>query len=83
MSQSRASHAVTALQERGFVDAVRVRRTAGGQYVQLTQGSAALLEAYAPGHVAEVRRLVFDRLHERDVDDLRRVANKLLPASDN
>jgi DNA-binding MarR family transcriptional regulator len=80
MSQSRASHAVSALQERGLVDRRPCPTDRRVQYVQLTQAGAALLEAYAPGHVAEVRRLVFDRLDERDVDDLRRVASKLLAA---
>ncbi len=80
MSQSRASHAVTALQERGLVDRQPCPTDRRVQYVQLTDQGVALLQAHAPGHVAEVRRLVFDRLDDRDVDDLRRVATKVLAA---
>ena len=83
MSQSRASHAVTALQERGLVDRCPCPTDRRVQYVQLTEAGGALLEEHAPGHVAEVRRLVFDRLDERDVDDLRRVASKLLTGLDD
>ncbi len=82
MSQSRASHAVTALQERGLVDRQPCATDRRVQYVQLTDEGVALLQAHAPGHVAEVRRLVFDGLDDRDVDDLRRVATKMLAALD-
>jgi hypothetical protein len=40
----------------------------------------AVLEAAAPGHVTEVRRLIFDNLTEDDVVRLRDIAGKLLPA---
>ena len=82
MSQSRASHAVTSLQERGLVDRCPCRTDRRVQYVELTEAGAALLDAYAPGHVAEVRRLVFDRLDPQDVDDLRRIATKVLATLD-
>lgn len=50
------------------------------QHVVLTQEGTRVLEATAPGHVAEVRRLVFDQLDVADVAHLRRVAEKLLVA---
>ncbi len=48
------------------------------QYVALTDAGLSLLERVAPGHVADVRRLVFDRLTEDDVAQLRALTVKLL-----
>ncbi len=39
----------------------------------------AILQAAAPGHVTEVRRLIFDNLTHDDVLRLRDIAGKLLP----
>jgi hypothetical protein len=39
----------------------------------------AILQAAAPGHVTEVRRLIFDNLADDDVTHLRDIAGKLLP----
>jgi hypothetical protein len=39
----------------------------------------AVLRAAAPGHVAEVRRLIFDHLTNDDVTHLRDITAKLLP----
>jgi hypothetical protein len=39
-----------------------------------------VLERIAPGHVAEVRRLVFDRLGPEQVDQLRSVATAVAEA---
>lgn len=82
MSQSRASHAVTALQERGWVTRVPCPTDKRVQFVHLEDTGFGVLEAHAPGHVAEVRRLVFDQLTRRDLIDLRRVASKVLAVLD-
>ena len=37
-----------------------------------------MLEAIAPSHVAEVRRLVFDKLDRAQVEQLRRIGQTLL-----
>ncbi len=61
-SRSRLSHAVARLEERGWVrrsDALCDRR---GQVATLTDTGYAVLAAAAPGHVAEVRAHVIDRL---------------------
>jgi DNA-binding MarR family transcriptional regulator len=80
LSPSRLSHAVTGLEERGWV----TRATGPGdrrmQYAQLTDAGLEELRAAAPGHVAEVRRLVFDQLTATDVADLRRIASKVAAA---
>ena len=52
------------------------------QYATLTDAGLSLLEGVAPGHVAEVRRLVFDRLSRDDVPRLRSLALRLLAGLD-
>ncbi|MDL5159265.1 MarR family winged helix-turn-helix transcriptional regulator [Actinomycetospora termitidis] len=62
-SLPRTSHAVTRLEDRGWV--ARTVCTGQGRrftVATLTDAGRAHLEAAAPGHVAEVRRLVVDPL---------------------
>lgn len=61
-SQSRLSHAVARLEERGWVRRERCDTDRRGSWAVLTdEGSAALRDA-APGHVEAVRAALFDRL---------------------
>jgi DNA-binding MarR family transcriptional regulator len=80
ISPSRLSHAVAGLEERGWVTRTTGEGDRRVQVAQLTDAGLAMLESAAPGHVAEVRRLVFDRLTPTDVADLRRIALKLAAA---
>ena len=60
--QSRLSHMLSRMSRRGFVvrqDCAGDRR---GANVVLTAAGRAAIESAAPGHVAAVRRLVFDRM---------------------
>ncbi len=60
--QSRLSHLLSRMSRRGFVvrrDCVGDRR---GAEVVLTMAGSAAIKSAAPGHVAAVRRLVFDRM---------------------
>jgi DNA-binding MarR family transcriptional regulator len=77
-SPSRLSHAVSALEGRGWVVRCAAERDGRGQVTRLTPDGRAELERTAPGHVTEVRRRVFDRLGEGDVAHLRRIAETLL-----
>ena len=74
---SRLSHAVAALEDRGWVRREACPTDRRGQIAVLTGGGTAALEAAAPGHVAEVRRRVFDALSAEDVVHLREVAAKI------
>jgi len=76
---SRLSHAVSALEQRGWIERQPCATDKRGQVARLTDAGMALLQAAAPGHVAEVRRLVFDHLTADDVDRLRAITTKLLP----
>lgn len=49
----------------------------------LTDGGFAVLEATAPGHVATVRRVVFDGLAPSEVADLERVCVAILANLDD
>ena len=48
------------------------------QYATFTDEGFAVLERIAPSHVAEVRKLVFDRLDRKQVEQLRRIGLTLI-----
>lgn len=81
-SPSRLSHAVAAMEERGWVSRRPCPTNRRIQYATLTDEGASLLERLAPGHVAEVRRLVFDRLGPDEVAQLRSLAATLVEQLD-
>jgi DNA-binding MarR family transcriptional regulator len=80
-STSRLSHAVAALEERGWVLRSSCPTDRRGQLAELTTAGRRELERTAPGHVAEVRRRVFDVLTEAEIAQLRVLAEKLSAAA--
>ncbi|GIF09725.1 MarR family winged helix-turn-helix transcriptional regulator [Actinoplanes siamensis] len=78
---SRLSHAVASLEQRGWVCRRACAFDKRGQIATLTEPGARLLETAAPGHVAEVRRLIFDHLSPDEVDQLRAITAKILPTA--
>jgi DNA-binding MarR family transcriptional regulator len=69
-SRSRLSHAVSRLEERGWVERQDCETDRRGQLARLTdRGVAALAEA-APGHVEAVREHVIDRLSRDQITQL-------------
>ena len=77
-SPSRTTHAVASLERAGLVERRRCPDDGRGQLATLTEAGLATLEAAAPGHVAEVRRRVFDRLTPAQVAALTDVCRTLL-----
>lgn len=80
-SKSRLSHAVSKLEERGWVvrqDCLTDRR---GQVAQLTDEGYAVLEAAAPGHVEQVRRALIDALTPEQVGQLREISAAIAAAA--
>ncbi|WIM97014.1 MarR family transcriptional regulator [Actinoplanes oblitus] len=77
---SRLSHAVASLEQRGWMTRRACAFDKRGQIATLTDEGMAVLAAAAPGHVAEVRRLIFDHLSEAEIDQLRAITGKILPA---
>jgi DNA-binding MarR family transcriptional regulator len=81
-SQSRMTHAVTSLERRGWIRREQYPDDRRGQLAVLTDAGRHALEAAAPGHVAEARRRVFDRLSEEQVTGLRDICETLLRGLD-
>ncbi len=79
-SKSRLSHAVARLEERGWVQRLDCPTDRRGQVAQLTPAGFAALEAAAPGHVEQVRRIVFDQLSAEQVTQLRAISEAILAA---
>jgi DNA-binding MarR family transcriptional regulator len=77
-SRSRLSHAVTRLEERGWVERRPCADDGRGMLASLTtEGMAALADA-APGHVNAVREQIFDRLTPEQVKQLREIGETIL-----
>jgi DNA-binding MarR family transcriptional regulator len=77
MSLSRLSHAVSTMEDRGWVERAASPDDRRGQLARLTDDGRALLRRHAPGHLAEVRRRVFDRLTPEEVRELGRLVGRL------
>ncbi len=77
-SPSRLSHAVASLEQRGWVRRRPCPQDKRGQLATLTDAGMTLLEQTAPGHVGQVRTLVFDALTDDDVAELTSLLGKLL-----
>ena len=77
-SRSRLSHAVSRLEERGWIRRQTCEDDARGQLAVLTDAGFAALEAAAPVHVGSVRRNLFDQLSEEQVAAMRDIGETLL-----
>lgn len=77
-SRSRLSHAVATLESRGWVRRQDCPTDRRGQVAVLTDEGLTVLAAAAPGHVAEVRAALFDRLTPEQVAQLRQLAEAVL-----
>lgn len=69
-SRSRLSHAVSRLEEEGWVERRDCPTDRRGALAVLTDKGMAVLEAAAPGHVDAVRRNLFDQLSATQVEEL-------------
>ena len=77
-SRSRLSHAVSRLEERGWVRRQVCPEDGRGQLAVLTDEGFAALEAAAPVHVESVRTHLFDQLTPQQVENLRDIGETLL-----
>ena len=80
-SKSRVSHAVARLEERGWVRRMDCPTDRRGQIAQLTDEGFAALSAAAPGHVEQVRQVLFDRLSPEQLHQLAGIAETILAAA--
>ncbi len=77
-SRSRLSHAVSRLEERGWVRRQECPEDGRGLLAVLTDEGFAALEAAAPIHVESVRTHLFDQLSPRQVAAVRDIGETLL-----
>jgi len=77
-SRSRISHAISRLEGLGWVRREDCPDDRRGSFAVLTDEGLAKLVAAAPGHVESVRRYVFDRLTEEQVDQLGTICRQLV-----
>jgi DNA-binding MarR family transcriptional regulator len=77
-SPSRLSHAIARLEEHGWVRRTRHPDDGRTTLVQLTDEGLRTVEAAAPGHVAEVRRILFDALTAEQVRGLQGITDAAL-----
>jgi len=77
-SRSRLSHAVSRLEERGWVGRELCPDDGRGQLAVLTDNGFAALEAAAPIHVESVRTHLFDQLTPAQVEAMRDIGETLL-----
>lgn len=75
---SRISHAVTRLEEAGWVERRTCPSDRRGLLATLTDAGFRELERAAPGHVKAVRSLLVDRLTPEEMAELGRISAKLL-----
>lgn len=76
-SKTRLSEAITRLEVRGWVTRAPCPSDRRSTFAVLTDDGYAALEAAAPGHVAGVRRHVFDRLTCEQVTQLREICERI------
>jgi DNA-binding MarR family transcriptional regulator len=77
-SRSRLSHAVSRLEENGWIRRDRCGEDRRGAYAVLTDEGFAVLEAAAPEHVESVRTHLFDVLSPEEVRQLGAVSETLV-----
>lgn len=81
-SQSRLSHAVSRLEHHGWIRRIPCPDDRRSTLARLTDAGFDVLAAAAPGHVAAVRRHVFDRLSAEQVGQLREICRTVLDGLD-
>ncbi len=77
-SQSRLSHAVSVLEQRGWVARRPCAQDGRGLVASLTTEGRQVLQSVAPGHVAQVRASVLDPLSADETEQLARLLDKIV-----
>jgi DNA-binding MarR family transcriptional regulator len=77
-SPSRLSHAISRLEKQGWVERRSSGRGAHSVDAVLTDAGVAKLAEAMPGHLREIRRLVFDVLDPAQLSHLREISARIL-----
>jgi len=80
--QSRVSHHLARMQQRGHIRREGCTTDGRGAHIVLTDAGRRAIVAAAPGHVAAVRRLFFDRLTDAQVSALEQLSTQVLDGLD-
>jgi DNA-binding MarR family transcriptional regulator len=78
-SLSRLSHVVSRLEQRGYVERSRCPGVGRATNVSLTEAGHQKVRAATPGHIEELRALVFDPLSDAQIDALVEIGRTLRP----
>ncbi len=78
ISKSRLSHQMTRLEERGLARREGCPTDRRGAFAVLSDAGFDVLAAAAPGHVASVRRHLFDRLTSEQVEALGKLSDAVI-----
>jgi DNA-binding MarR family transcriptional regulator len=70
LSPSRLTHAVAKMEQRGWIQREASTEDGRGQVAKLTEAGSVAIDAAAPGHVSEVRSVLFDALTAEQVSQL-------------
>lgn len=81
-SPSRLSHAAARLEGDGMIRRFKRPGNRRTTIVEITPAGMEVLEGAAPGHVHEVRRVLFDTLSGEQVGQLREISEAMLSALD-
>jgi DNA-binding MarR family transcriptional regulator len=76
--KSRASHHLTRMESRGLVERRACPEDGRGSFIGVTEAGRRAIEAAAPGHVREVRSLVFDDLTDDELAALDAVLGRVV-----
>ncbi|WP_299051354.1 MarR family transcriptional regulator [uncultured Nocardioides sp.] len=76
--KSRASHHLTRMESRGLVERRACPEDGRGSFVGVTAAGRQAIEAAAPGHVQEVRSLLFDGLSDTELEVLDTVLTRVV-----
>ncbi|UOQ56019.1 MarR family transcriptional regulator [Leucobacter allii] len=79
LSRSRLSHAIDALEARGWVERSSCGADRRARSARLTAAGRDALRAAAPAHVAQIRELVLGPLDATEREQLAALLGKLLP----
>jgi len=78
-SLSRLSHAMNRIEKEQWVRREPCKNDKRVYFAVLTARGEAMLAHAAPGHVAHVRRIVFDHLTRAQIRQLRNIGERILP----
>ena len=82
-SRSRLSHAISRLEDLGWVSRCPTPTDKRGAMARLTHDGFKVLAAAAPGHVESVRRHLVDKLTPEEFAELGRISAKILEGLDD